>query len=168
MGSGRGQKPSASVPAPVTRSKASKLRAYYFDGAWVLAPRGWLCEGSSGSGGSQVRVRARGLGDPPSIVGYLATQGNHSVSLACSAFRSAAVQATKLGLGDWCENVSVGPGGTITRATNLVKIKDPTAGSQVHWIWWFPKRAEAAELTCFWGTADLCSTAYSAFRTLVR
>ena len=171
----RGLRPPATLPTTVPTSMAAAYRAYYFNGAVVVAPRGWSCTGASGSNGARVNV-SEGI-EAAGISGYVATPGNHSLFLACTAFRMAEQRLTQRGLpGDNCF-LKVGPETTIRRTPTLVTITTAHTGEggrltrTIHRIWWIARREAAAQLTCYMASPLECDTAYRDFNrrvTMVR
>ena len=168
----RGSRPPASLPTTVPASMAGGFRAYYFNGAVVVAPRGWSCTGASGSNGPRVNV-SEGI-EAAGISGHVATPGIHSLFLACTSFRLAEQRLNQRGLsGDNCF-LKVGPETTIRRTPTLVTITTAHTGEggrlirTIHRIWWIARREAAAELTCFMTSPRECNTAYRDFNRRVR
>ena len=89
------------MSARLTKSAADALAFYSFDGTAVLAPRGWKCNGSSGSGGANVRAYDPSIGLFPNpsgdgyeprvaVTGWVTSSGtNHPLFLACPWFADA-------------------------------------------------------------------------------
>lgn len=167
----RGSRPPAALPTTVPASMAGAFRAYYFNGAVVVAPRGWGCTGASGSNGSRVNV-SEAL-EAAGISGYVATPGNHSLFLACTAFGIAQQRLNQRGLsGDNCF-LKVAPETTIRRTPTLVTITTAHTGAggrltrTIHRIWWIARREAAASLTCYMASPRECDTAYRDFNRRV-
>jgi hypothetical protein len=108
------------------------------------------------------------------ISGYVATQGNHSLYLACKTFRAAAKRLMQSGVAADC-TLRVDPQTTIRRTETMVTITTVHTGEggrtvrKIQRIWWFAKRAAAAELTCFLVSSPHdCDMAYRDFDRRMR
>ena len=176
MSGDRGQRPPSRVPIPtLAQGKAAGFRAYTFAGARAVAPVGWTCFGSAGSGGSRVDV-SPGTGDGAAtkqIQVYRATEGSHAVTLACGAFQSAHRVALQRGIANSCQLI-VPPGGRLVRSAQLVKVVTPVneyGEQRLQYIWWLPKTESAASLTCFAAkarTLGFCGVAYADLNQQIR
>lgn len=100
-------KPPATATAMTTAAETDHLSYYTFDGTTVLAPKGWDCDGASGSGGATVRVfnpkASFFAGDEfnpnEAITAYVASSNtNHPLYLACQWFRDARIELARQGL----------------------------------------------------------------------
>ena len=98
------------MKARLSESVANELAFYNFDGTAILAPRGWTCDGSSGSGGATVKVYDPRVGLFPNptgdgyqpriaVTGWVTSSGtNHPLFLACPWFTNAAAVLKTEGL----------------------------------------------------------------------
>ncbi len=131
-------KPPATVSARLTDSAASELSFYAFDGTLVLAPKGWACDGASGSGGAHVKAYNPNGGFHPVVLGgyepqeavsgYVSSAGTaHPAQLACPWFPDAYAELRKEGLAQaLCEQLSPTLGEQQTRVSyNEIRFTDP-------------------------------------------
>lgn len=108
--------PARRVEAPA--SLAGRLAVYQFLGLWVLAPRGWHCEGSSGISGTGLWAHPGHAGiDVPqqAVSAWFSTPGVRSGEDACSWFADAAKALRKRG--STCYSQPILPGERQTRVS---------------------------------------------------
>jgi hypothetical protein len=172
----QGERPPASVNAPtVPGALAQRSRAYTFYGLWVIAPGGWGCfRAAAGSSGVRVGAsRNSGEDQLARVTLFDATPGNHSGFLACGAFQSAARFVESLGFGgNYCQGLRVPPGASLSRTANVVKVVTPGLNTDIRYLWWFPSKRKAGELSCYAfirrQSTAFCDVAYRDYNRRIR
>jgi hypothetical protein len=130
MHGGPGRKPPRTVTVPLRASTARRVRAFWFDGVYVLAPSGFRCTGSSGSSGAFVtahdpragsRVTPHGKSWNSAVqIGRNWAGTLHTLYASCGVFRAAFEQLTRLAPGNesFCTTAEVHPGERVTQSMN--------------------------------------------------
>jgi hypothetical protein len=126
-------KPPATLSARLTDAAAQRLTFYAFDGTFILAPRGWRCDGGSGSGGARLKAHNPQAGFHPATSGgyepeeavsaYVSEGSNHTLELACPWFLDAAGMLQQQGIGLGCDTVDPTPIGEQQTHTNYNELR---------------------------------------------
>lgn len=130
-------RPPARVRVPIVAHTAKRVRAYAFDGAFLLAPAGFRCEAGSGSSGSFITVYDPRAGSRPGEsgpiwnvamqLGYNWPGTLHTLYGSCGVFPQAKLELVRVAPAnaDFCDPPGRYPGERVAHSRNVERRTTP-------------------------------------------